>query len=135
MGARLALGLGVLSAGAYVRVRGAVCVMGPIISARLVISPAATPHTIVPLDLPTHPAPTPAQSELGIPTVGIYSKEDHLCPHRYKADESYLVRPVPAIVMVAAASRPSCLLANTPGPRPAPRAPRWARTQRPWVRT
>jgi hypothetical protein len=32
-----------------------------------------------------------AQSELGIPTVGIYSKEDHLCPHRYKADESYLV--------------------------------------------
>ena len=33
-----------------------------------------------------------AGSELNIRTVGVYSKEDHLSPHRYKADESYLVR-------------------------------------------
>jgi pyruvate carboxylase len=33
-----------------------------------------------------------AGSELDIRTVGVYSKEDHLSPHRYKADESYLVR-------------------------------------------
>ena len=32
-----------------------------------------------------------AASELGIRTVGIYSKEDKYAQHRYKCDESYLV--------------------------------------------
>lgn len=41
-----------------------------------------------------------AASELGIRTVGIYSREDRLALHRFKADESYLVgdgkRPIQA---------------------------------------
>lgn len=32
-----------------------------------------------------------AATELGISTVAIYAKEDHLALHRFKADESYLV--------------------------------------------
>lgn len=33
-----------------------------------------------------------AATELNIRTTGIYAYEDRFCPHRYKADESYLVR-------------------------------------------
>ena len=32
-----------------------------------------------------------AATELGIPTVAIYSREDRFALHRFKADESYLV--------------------------------------------
>ncbi|MBX6396583.1 MAG: hypothetical protein IRY98_12955, partial [Alicyclobacillaceae bacterium] len=32
-----------------------------------------------------------AATELGIRTVAIYSKEDSLALHRYKADEAYLI--------------------------------------------
>lgn len=32
-----------------------------------------------------------AGAELNIRTTGIYAYEDRYCPHRYKADESYLV--------------------------------------------
>ena len=32
-----------------------------------------------------------AATELGIRTVGIYANEDRFCPHRFKADEAYLL--------------------------------------------
>ena len=32
-----------------------------------------------------------AATELGIRTVAIYANEDRFCPHRFKADEAYLL--------------------------------------------
>jgi pyruvate carboxylase len=32
-----------------------------------------------------------AATELGIKTVAIYANEDRFCPHRFKADEAYLL--------------------------------------------
>jgi len=34
-----------------------------------------------------------AANELGLRTVAVYSKEDRLALHRFKADESYLIGP------------------------------------------
>lgn len=42
-----------------------------------------------------------AAHELGLNTVAIFSTEDRLSLHRYRADESYLVceRPVKALLL------------------------------------
>ena len=34
-----------------------------------------------------------AATELGVRTVAIYANEDRFCPHRFKADEAYLLNP------------------------------------------
>jgi hypothetical protein len=58
-----------------------------------------------------------AATELNIRTTGIYAYEDRFCPHRYKADESYLVRPGGFAAGYPPLRIVYCVLACAGGPR------------------